>query len=172
MRELSPGYSLEVDTVDEETWYGLLRQFEDANIYQTWAYGLVRNGRQNISHVVLKAGSSVVAIAQCRIAKAPFIGAGIAYVMWGPLWRPHEACAEPEVFRQAIRALRNEYVCKRGLLLRLNPVLFEDDSLLHDGLRGDAGVVGAGHPQGVVPLHPPPPDEHVLQRVVERVPHV
>ena len=148
MRELSPGYSLEVDTVDEETWYGLLRQFEDANIYQTWAYGLVRNGRQNISHVVLKAGGSVVAIAQCRIAKAPFIGAGIAYVMWGPLWRPQEACAEPEVFRQAIRALRNEYVCKRGLLLRLNPVLFEDDSPCFLSILGEEGFAKAREENG------------------------
>ena len=42
----------------------------------------------------------------------------------------------------------------------------------HHGLRGDAGVVGAGHPQGVVALHAPPADQHVLQRVVEGVAHV
>lgn len=128
MRELGAGYSFEVDTVDEESWYGLLRQFDDANIYQTWAYGLVRNGRQNISHAVLKEQGSVVAIAQCRIAKAPLIGAGIAYVMWGPLWRKRETHGNVEVFRQMIRALRSEYTHKRGLLLRLYPVLFEDDS--------------------------------------------
>ena len=42
----------------------------------------------------------------------------------------------------------------------------------HHGLRGDAGVIGAGHPQGVVALHAPPADQHVLQRVVEGVAHV
>ena len=41
-----------------------------------------------------------------------------------------------------------------------------------DRLRGDAGVVGAGHPHGVVALHPLRANENVLQRVVERVPHV
>ena len=38
-----------------------------------------------------------------------------------------------------------------------------------DGLRGDAGVVGAGHPEGVVTLHPFEADDDVLQRVVEGV---
>ena len=39
-------------------------------------------------------------------------------------------------------------------------------------LRGDARVVGAGHPEGVVPLHPTPTDQDVLQRIVQRVPQV
>ena len=44
--------------------------------------------------------------------------------------------------------------------------------LLDHGLRGDAGVVGARHPEGVVALHAVPADEHVLDGVVERVAHV
>ena len=53
-----------------------------------------------------------------------------------------------------------------GLLLLLQ------QPLLDDRLGGDPRVVGAGHPEGVVPLHPPPADQDVLQRVVERVPQV
>ena len=41
-----------------------------------------------------------------------------------------------------------------------------------DGLGGDAGVVGAGHPQRVPPGHPPVADQHILDGVVERVAHV
>ena len=37
---------------------------------------------------------------------------------------------------------------------------------LHDVLRGDAGVIHARHPQGLVPLHPAPADQRVLDRVV------
>jgi peptidoglycan pentaglycine glycine transferase (the first glycine) len=33
-----------------------------------------------------------------------------------------------EIFRQAIRALRNEFVCRRGLVLRLAPLLFDSDA--------------------------------------------
>ena len=128
MRALSRGYSAEVDAVEEADWYRLLGRFDDANIYQTWAYALVRSGRQNISHLVLKHEARIVAIAQCRIEKLPGIGAGIAYVLWGPVWRSSGARLEAEVFRQAIRALREEYAGRRGLLVRIYPALFEDES--------------------------------------------
>ena len=44
--------------------------------------------------------------------------------------------------------------------------------LLDDRLGGDPGVVGAGHPEGVEPLHPPPADQDVLDRVVQRMAQV
>ncbi len=44
--------------------------------------------------------------------------------------------------------------------------------LLDDRLGGDAGVVGAGHPEDVVALHPPPADQDVLQGVIERMAQV
>ena len=40
---------------------------------------------------------------------------------------------------------------------------------LDDRLRGDAGMIGAGHPQRVEALHPLEADQDVLQRVVQRV---
>jgi hypothetical protein len=43
---------------------------------------------------------------------------------------------------------------------------------LDDVLGRDAGVVGAGDPEGIEALHPFIADEDVLERVVERVPHV
>ena len=148
MRKLDGDYSSEVDSVEEKEWYRLLHQFDDANMYQTWAYGQVRNGRKNISHLLLKEQGRVIAIAQSRIVKAPLIGVGIAYVMWGPLWRPREALADAKVFRQVIRALRNEYVCRRGLLLRLYPILFDDDSPCFLSILAEEGFVRAGNEQG------------------------
>ena len=100
----------------------------DANIYQTWSYDEVRSGRDNISHVVLRKDGEAVAAAQARIVKLPLIGAGIAYVRWGPLWRRRSLEPDADSFRQAIRALRNEYACKRGLVLRLRPLLFREVS--------------------------------------------
>ncbi len=43
---------------------------------------------------------------------------------------------------------------------------------LHHHLRGDAGVVGAGHPEGVVALGPLEAREHIMQRVHQGVAHV
>mmetsp|Transcript_4894 Transcript_4894/g.8934 ORF Transcript_4894/g.8934 Transcript_4894/m.8934 type:complete len:282 (-) Transcript_4894:66-911(-) len=47
-----------------------------------------------------------------------------------------------------------------------------DKLLLHHRLGGNPGMVRAWHPQGLVPLHALPADEHVLQRVCEGMPHV
>ena len=44
---------------------------------------------------------------------------------------------------------------------------------LHDlGLGGDGCVVGAGHPQGGIALHPLGADEHILHGVIQRMAHV
>jgi hypothetical protein len=128
MAALANGFHCDVDTVDEATWYGILDRFGDANIYQTWAYDEVRCGRNNISHLLLKKNGEVVAAAQSRLVKLPLLKIGIAYVRWGPLWRRKDIAADSEVFRQAVRALRNEYAFRRGLVLRLYPALFQDDS--------------------------------------------
>ncbi len=50
------------------------------------------------------------------------------------------------------------------------PLLLE--RLLYDVLRRDARVVGAGEPQRVPALHAAPPDQDVLDRLVERMAHV
>ena len=51
-------------------------------------------------------------------------------------------------------------------------LFFFEQPLLDDGLCGDARVVGPRHPQDLVALHPPPPDQNVLKRVVERMTEV
>jgi hypothetical protein len=128
IRQLSPGYTAECDAADEQTWYETLQEFKDANIYQTWAYVAVRSGQRNMSHLVLLNNGQIVSMALARITKLPFLKAGVAYVMWGPVWRRRGTEDNVETLRQAIRALRNEYVCRRGLILRLFPLLFDADA--------------------------------------------
>ena len=124
---LAPGYSIEVDTVDEQGWYQILHLFEDANIYQAWSYVAVTSGPNHMSSFVLKKDGNIVAIALVRIVKLPVLNIGIAYIRWGPLWRRRGTSVDIETFRQAVRALRNEYACGRGLVLRIFPVLFDSD---------------------------------------------
>jgi hypothetical protein len=126
-RALQSGYAVEVDLANEQSWCEILRQFDDANLYQTWAYAAVISGRRNLSHLVLRHEGKIVAVAQARIARLPLVNLGVAYVRWGPLWHGVEANSEGETLRQAIRALRNEYVCRRGLVLRLFPLAFDDN---------------------------------------------
>ncbi len=49
---------------------------------------------------------------------------------------------------------------------------FDLELVLDDDLRRDAGMIGAELPQRVAAAHPLPADQHVHQRVLERVPHV
>jgi hypothetical protein len=114
--------------VAEEQWSELLMQFDDANIYQTWSYDEVRCGARNLSHLLLRREGKTVALAQARIARIPVLRAGIAYVRWAPLWRRRGELPDVQVFRQCIRALRNEYACRRGLVLRLCPNLWDEKS--------------------------------------------
>ena len=139
IRPLDAGYTSEVDTVDEQRWCEILQEFDDANIYQTWSYAAVTNGRRRASHLILKRNQEVAAAAQVRIEKLPFVNVGIAYVRWGPLWRRYVTEMNFDVFRQAIRALRNEFACKRGLVLRLFPALFDDDSPRFSAILDEEG---------------------------------
>ncbi len=147
MRELCLGYTSEVDTADEEAWSYILQEFDDANIYQTWPYGAATSGGRNTSRLILRKNGDVAAIAQVRIAKLPLVNVGIAYVGWGPLWRRTAAEANTETFRQAIRALRNEFVCKRGLVLRLFPLLVDDDSACFSAILTEEAFSPANEPR-------------------------
>jgi len=121
MRMIEEGYVAEIDKVGQSEWSELLTRFDDATIYQTWSYGSVRWGEDHLSHVVLRRGGEIVAAAQARIIKFPILGAGIAYIPFGPLWKIHGRQIDIGDFHQVIRALYTEYVLKQGLLLRVIP---------------------------------------------------
>ena len=76
--------------------------------------------------MVLKKGDEVVAASQARIVRLPVLGIGIAYMRWGPMWRLKGKPLDGEVFRQAVRALRNEFSLRRRLVLRLYPLAYRD----------------------------------------------
>ncbi|SPP99527.1 conserved hypothetical protein [Candidatus Sulfobium mesophilum] len=116
----SSPYLVEIDAVDRDEWSSILTGFDDATIYQTWSYGSFRWGERNLSHAIMKRGGDVVGAAQVRIVRLPIVGAGIANVKWGPLWR-RRTNEDPAVFREMLVALQNEYMIKRGLLLRIVP---------------------------------------------------
>ena len=114
----------EIDCVTKAQWSALLNHFEDANIYQTWSYGAVRWGERNLSHLLLKQDGEVIGMAQLRIVGVPMLRCGIAYLRWGPLWLARGREADVSIVNSLARALREEYVRRRGLLLRVLPNAF------------------------------------------------
>jgi lipid II:glycine glycyltransferase (peptidoglycan interpeptide bridge formation enzyme) len=124
-----------VDEVDEFEWSALLRQFDDASIYQTWAYGAVSWDRKNLSHILLRQGTEVIGMAQLRIARLPLFPTGIAYLRWGPLYRRPGLAADCETLRCLLEAIKNEYACRRRLLIRILPNCFQNDARASDFQR-------------------------------------
>ena len=117
-------YKVEVDGVSELGWSELIGRFADASIYQTWAYGAIRWGWRNLSHLVLKREGEVVGMAQLRIIRPANLRMGIAYLRWGPLCHTRGRSFDPGIVKAMAAALREEYVRKRGLYLEILPNAF------------------------------------------------
>ena len=121
---LDPVWQVEVDRATPEEWSAMLDLFYDANLYQTWSYGAVRWGRKNLSHLVLKRNGEVLGMAQLRIIRPTRFNFGMAYLRWGPLCHRRGRELDAEAALRIARALQEEYVCKRRLLLQILPNAF------------------------------------------------
>jgi lipid II:glycine glycyltransferase (peptidoglycan interpeptide bridge formation enzyme)/peptidoglycan/xylan/chitin deacetylase (PgdA/CDA1 family) len=118
------GWQVEVDRATPAGWSEMLALFDDANIYQTSAYGGVRWGEKNLSRLVLKRDGEVLGMAQLRIIRPTPLKFGMAYLRWGPLWERRGRPLDPEVPTRMARAIKDEYVDKRNLFLRVLPNAF------------------------------------------------
>jgi lipid II:glycine glycyltransferase (peptidoglycan interpeptide bridge formation enzyme) len=119
-----PVWQVEVDRATPAEWSRMLELFEDASLYQTWSYGAVRWSRKNLSHLVLKRNGEVVGMAQLRIVRPTRFNFGMAYLRWGPLCHRRGRELDAEAALCVARALREEYVGKRRLLLQILPNAF------------------------------------------------
>ncbi|MBD3376285.1 peptidoglycan bridge formation glycyltransferase FemA/FemB family protein [candidate division KSB1 bacterium] len=125
---ISNNIRAEFNSISKSSWYDLLLHFDDASIYQTWAYGKIRWGDANLQHCVIKDDKEVIAIAQICIKKLKYINMGIAYIPWGPLWRKKGASLNIDNLKFIFRALIKEYTLNRKLNLRIRPNEFESEN--------------------------------------------
>jgi len=133
-------FAAEVGQMNEGTWSDLLPQFEDANIYQTHAYGSVRWGARNLSHFVLRRDDRLIAMAQCRIVRSPCLPGGMAYLRWCPLCQPKHSLFNDGILSQVASGLVDEYIRKRGLWLRVLSHVPESDSMAQSWARAFESV--------------------------------
>jgi lipid II:glycine glycyltransferase (peptidoglycan interpeptide bridge formation enzyme) len=117
-------WQVEVDRATPVEWSEMLALFDDANLYQTSAYGAVRWGEKNLSRLVLRRDGEVMGMAQVRIIRPSPLKFGMAYLRWGPLWERRGLPFDPEVPGRMARAIEDEYMDKRKLFLRIIPNAF------------------------------------------------
>lgn len=132
-------YVAEIDNVDQQQWSHLLREFDDATIFQTWTYGSARWGQNNLSHAVIKKDGEVVALAQAVLVGVPLFGRMLALVISGPVWQKRAAPRSIEHLQGAIGALRKEYAVRRRLCVRLRFWAYEFSEQV------DAAVLAEGN---------------------------
>ena len=133
------------ESLNGEEWNQVLECFADANIYQTRSYGAACWRESQLSHLVLREAGEPVAAAQVRIVQVPGLRRGVAYVRWGPLWRPRNHPVDPRGLRLMLDALVAEYVQRRKLLLRILPNIFRGEEF---GAAAEQAATEAGFVPG------------------------
>lgn len=116
-----------LNVVEEEPWYRVLDAFQDATIFQTPAFCRAKVPRARLEQLVVRRGLDVVAAALVRVVPIPLVGTSIAYVLWGPLCQRWGQARDVAAWRRALAVLREEYVGKRGVGLRIAPLLTGKD---------------------------------------------
>lgn len=110
----------------EAEWSAAVRALWGYGYQQTWSYGqeLAKLRGAKSEHVLIREGDLILAAADVRLKPLPFIGGGLAYVSDGPLISAtlddHRFAAS---LRTAIEALKQEYMVRRGYVLRIAPPL-------------------------------------------------
>ena len=124
--EVIPANYFVKEITDESTWHSLLKEFSDANIYQTWNFSALAQGEKKVKHYAIYNKESAVGMAQVRFKTAPIINRGIAYIFRGPVWQKKNQENNKEIFINVMKALRDELVVNKKYLLRLRPFIFTD----------------------------------------------
>jgi hypothetical protein len=125
-------YSTQLNGIDWDAWCEHAASFKDASLYQCWLADRSATGMPRAERGVLRRATEVVAAWEARLFQLPLTSRGIVYVFWGPIWK-RSAGDDVEVLRQALRAMRDEFVVRRGMVLRVAPRIYVEQA--GDALR-------------------------------------
>lgn len=126
------GFTASVDAVSEQEWNTWLPAFSDASLYQTWGFSSVSWGETQTSRIVLKQADRPVALAQLRLARIPLVNRGVAQLRWGPVCLARDGTFDRAIYQAMARAIVDEYVERRHLLLRVIPRTLREDPFAED----------------------------------------
>ncbi|MBL9129073.1 MAG: peptidoglycan bridge formation glycyltransferase FemA/FemB family protein, partial [Verrucomicrobiales bacterium] len=126
---MQTAFEVAAASLSDTQWHDILDRFDDSSVYQTRAFGEACWNPRQLSHFVLRRGGEVLAAAQVRLVTVPVLRRGVAYVRWGPMFRRKGAAAAPEIFAAAMASLRDTYVRRKGLLLRVIPNVYTGEPI-------------------------------------------
>ena len=141
-------YKLEIDQLTKEEFNRTIGLFEDSNLYQTWEYNEHARGGKKTIRFVLKEDKEIIGVGTIRIINIPFLPVGIAYTYRGPLWRRKNLENSVEIFKELLSQLKNEFVLRRKLILRLAPNILQEESINIKKIFSDLGFLSIGESPG------------------------
>ncbi len=122
-------FTIEIDQISKRDWQSNIKRFDDATIMQTWDFAEIIAKAQlgYVSRMVLYRNRKITAMAQVRIISLPFISVGVAYIIYGPLWKRIGEKRDYKNFKAVFKALYEEYAVKQKLFLRIRPNIVSDE---------------------------------------------
>jgi Acetyltransferase (GNAT) domain len=120
---------IEVAQTTRDEWIELASEFLDHNFRQCWDYAAKMAARSSagVENVVVRRGDEPLGLASVRVKRLPGLRTGIAYVSGGPLVRHAEGETPGARLALVLSALRQEYVERRRLVLRVAPTIGDAD---------------------------------------------
>lgn len=111
-----------IELLDRNRWDRAAAEFKDLSYLQCGSYSAwaARNVSSDSEFIAFKQGNALVGLSNVRIRRIGALPFGIAYVNGGPLTDSDESLS-PERFRGCLKALYEEYVARRHLILRVVP---------------------------------------------------
>lgn len=114
------------EITDKTFWQNSLREFEDANLYQTWNFATLAQNEKIVKHLAIYENQNLIGLVQVRIRTVPIFKRGIAYILNGPIWQKKNQENNLKIFSDILDALRQTFVANQNLLLRVKPYIFSD----------------------------------------------
>ena len=119
-----PDFNFKVDKTSKERWNSQLQLFQDAYLAQTWDWGEITCGAKSVSRLTLEYKGNTVGMVQTRIRRLPFTTLGMGTVYGGPIWIRNYDQPNIDNLKYLLTAMYEEYVVRRGLVLRITPNIF------------------------------------------------
>ncbi len=110
-----------VDTLADHEWDQEFASLGNLHYEQMASYTTAQWGEKKASHLVIRDGEDIVGGARVTLLKLPSVPRGIAWVRFGPVWRPQGSDPDPSVYKTTVQALMDEYCGRRGLALSILP---------------------------------------------------
>ena len=115
------GVRVSVDELSDAEWDKSFGGLGNLHYEQTAGYTTAQWGDRKSSHIVLRDGGGIVGGARVTLLKLPSVSRGVAWVRFGPIWRPRGTDPDTSAYKSVVQAMIDEYCTRRGLLLSILP---------------------------------------------------